>query len=160
MGKLKIKNISKFISFIIILVLALIIVLITVITLSNKRLSSGTDISSLNSSKYSSKILDEYEQDGKKEEFLSDYNSLQSAVGIYMIDNSTLDENSFTSIVEAVNSKLKSGDFEELGSSKPKAWNGEWKVDSAGVLKFKFDAKSIEPSWAVDADMTDKIILN
>ena len=160
MKKVKITNINRFVSFIIILTLIIVFLFIIIFVLKNKNISSNTDISKLNSSKYSDKILEEYEKDGKKQEFLSDYSAVQNNVGMYIIDNSTLDDNSFENVTSSVNQIISSDNWETLNIAKPTKWNGDWSVDSKGIVKFKFSKKSSEPTWSKDEDLKDKLLLN
>lgn len=93
--------------------------------------------------------------------FLSDYTVLQNNIGIYIMNNSTMDSNSFSSLIANINKELKK-DTWNLGEiqNKPTSWNGKWFVTEEGILKFSFSNKDIEPSWAKDSDVLEKIDLN
>lgn len=160
MGKVKITNINRFLSFLIILVLVVVFSVIILCVVNSKSITVSTDISQLNTSKYSEQILKEYEKEGKKEEFLDYYDEIQSAVGVYIIENSTLEDDSLKNIIDDINSKLENQEYEGLGVTKSNTWNGKWSVDNEGILKFRFDTKSIEPSWATSSELEGKIIFN
>lgn len=160
MGKVKVTNISKFISFIIILVLIVVFIVVLVVSSNSKNINENTDISKLNSNKYSEKILEEYEKDGKKEQFLKEYDEIQNAVGVYLIENSTLNENSFENIVSDTKKILEKDNWEALNVNKPETWNGTWTLDDSGNVKFQFGKKEIEPSWSKDSEVSSKIIFN
>lgn len=160
MGKVKVTNMTRFISFIIVLVLIIIFLVVLIVSLNNKSINENTNISKLNTNKYSEKILEEYEKEGRKEQFLNEYDTIQSAIGVYLIDNSTLSKDSFENVVKETQEILESKNWNVLNISKPELWNGTWTLDDSGNLKFKFGKKQIEPSWIKDDDVSSKIIFN
>lgn len=158
-GNVVIKDMKRF--GIVIGVLIGIIILICVIILSivGGKYDEG-DISSVNAKKYSNEIMSKYESSEMKTLFIKDHNSVQNAVGMYIMNNSTMEEDSFSSIISKLQKVLKSDDFSSLNIEKPSTWNGDWKIDNDGNVKFKFSIKDIEPSWINDIDVSSKIILN
>ena len=80
-----IKDKKKFITSIV--VLLGIIVLIVFVSFFNRKqeINDETDLSKLNSKKYSSELLVKYNQ--SKEKFLDEYDKIQSGVGMYIINN-------------------------------------------------------------------------
>lgn len=152
-------NLTRFILFIVAIVL-IILAFLFLLGIFNKKIDSNTDLSKVNAKKYSEQILNQYEKDGMKENFLEYYDKLQTAIGMYILSNSTLDSNSFRNISDTLNNNLKKEDYSALGVEKSTVWNGYFSVDSNGVVKFKFKNKEIEPSWVKDNDLQAKIILN
>ena len=153
-----IKDKKKFITSIV--VLLGIIVLIVFVSFFNRKqeINDETDLSKLNSKKYSSELLVKYNQ--SKEKFLDEYDKIQSGVGMYIINNSTLDENSFEKVNKKIAYMFDSDDWSMINVDKNTFWNGKWSIDNSGTLKFKFAQKSIEPSWIGDEDIKNKIVLN
>ena len=128
--------------------------------LGSKKINTNTDITKINANKYSKQILAEYEKDGMEQSFLEYYEKLQTAIGMYIFNNSTLDSNSFSDISKTLNEDLKNSKLEKLGMDKSTLWNGNFSIDENGVLKFKFANKGIEPSWIKDDKLQSKVILN
>lgn len=152
-------NLSRFILFIIVIIV-IIFVILNLVGVFNPKIDSTTDLSKVNANKYSEQILIQYEKDGMKENFLEYYNKLQTAIGMYILSNSTLDSNSFSNISNTLNDDLKKEEYSTLGVEKSTVWNGYFSIDSNGIVKFKFKNKEIEPSWIIDSDLQSKIILN
>lgn len=143
-----------------ILLFALLVIL--VYTNSNKKISidENTDISKLSSDKYSSEIVNLYNRDGQLDEFLIEMNRVQSLVGIYLISNSTLKENSFSELIKTLNKEINNDKWVDLNSEKSKYYNGKYTIDDSGNLKFKFASKEIEPDWISSDSISRYIILN
>ncbi len=150
-------NVKKFVIAIFII---LVIITILICVCSKKKISDSTNVSKLNSSKYSKQILQEYEKDGMLDKFIEDYENIQTSIGMYILNNSTMDSDSFTNISNSLNKELKSDTWKSIELNRPTTWNGEWKIDDEGKLKFKFDTKEIEPSWVKNENVTEKILLN
>lgn len=139
-----------------------IIVIMTILLVNFKKsaIDGTTDVSNMNADKYSKQILEEYNQDGKIDKFLTDYDKLQTSIGMYIINNSTLESDSFDSIYSKINEELDKANWDTLGLEKPIEWNGDWNIDKNGFLSFKFTNKEIEPSWIDDEKLKDKVIKN
>ncbi|MEG0873299.1 MAG: hypothetical protein RSE00_05270 [Clostridia bacterium] len=154
-------NIPKFCLFIGIILFIIAIVIVTIFFVNKKeKVDSGTDISKLNAKKYTTELLNEYNKDGMKEKFLTDYDAIQTSIGMYILNNSTLEKDSFSKLSENINTELVTNDWSKVGAYRPQEWNGNWSVDNTGALKFRFALKEIEPNWSLDKDFTNKIILN
>jgi hypothetical protein len=128
----------------------------------NKKINidENTDISKLSYAKYNSEILDLYNRDGQLDLFLAEMNRVQSLVGMYVVSNSTLKENSFSNLVKTLNKEINDDNWVTLNSEKSKYYNGTYSIDESGNLKFKFSNKSIEPEWINDGNISRYIILN
>lgn len=151
-------NIQRF-AISLLIIIALISIVIK-LTSSPKEITSSTNIDDLNASKYADQILKEYEKDGQKEKFLSDYEKVQTSVGVYILNNSTLDDNSFKKISKELNKDLSRDNWKLLDVTRPNTWNGTWSINDQGVLRFEFKNKDIEPSWKEDSNLQNKLILN
>ncbi|MDF2865492.1 MAG: hypothetical protein K0R72_301 [Clostridia bacterium] len=143
-----------------ILFLALLVILIY--TNSNKKISIDeySNISELNASKYSSEIVNLYNRDGQLDLFLAEMNRVQSLVGIYLISNSTLKENSFSNLIKDLNKEINNDNWLKLDSEKSKYYNGKYTIDDTGNLKFKFGNKNMEPNWINNDNISRYVILN
>ncbi len=143
-----------------ILFLALLVILIY--TNSNKKISINeySNISELNASKYSSEIVNLYNRDGQLDLFLTEMNRVQSLVGIYLISNSTLKENSFSDLIKDLNKEINNDNWLKLDSEKSKYYNGKYTIDDTGNLKFKFGNKNMEPNWINNDNISRYVILN
>lgn len=153
----------RFYIFLLAIVVLTIIISINLILSSLKItpvIDSNLDTSHMNVSKYSKQIKEQYETDGEKSKFIEEYNKIQSAVGIYIMDNSTLDQNSFSQIVKKIKSELSKSDWKNLNIEKSTYWSGNWTIDDSGNVKFKFSQKSVEPSWSKDEEVSNIITLN
>lgn len=161
--KLVIKDKKRFItSMLIISFLILIVIILCVNIVGNSNSKKGdSNLSKLNPKKNSSQLQKKYDTVEMKKLFLSDYTVLQNNIGIYIMNNSTMDSNSFSSLIANINKELKK-DTWNLGEiqNKPTSWNGKWFVTEEGILKFSFSNKDIEPSWVKDSDVLEKIDLN
>lgn len=156
--KLVIKDKKRFITSMLIISFVILIVIILCV---NIRADSDSNLSKINPKKNSSQLQKKYDTVEMKKLFLSDYTVLQNNIGIYMMNNSTMDSNSFSSLIANINKELKK-DTWNLGEiqNKPTSWNGKWFVTEEGILKFSFSNKDIEPSWVKDSDVLEKIDLN
>lgn len=160
-SKVKIKDKKKFIiALSAIIVLLLVLVLIIVSLNSKEDISRVENYSNLNTNKYSKELFEEYNKKESKERFLSDHDLVQGAVGLYIMNNSTLDNNSFESIIENLKEILQKEEWSKLDIEEPKYWNGVWSVTDDGMVKFKFNHKDIEPNWINDEELTNKINYN
>ena len=157
--KLELKDKKKF--GICIIVFVVIVLVIMIIALNNKKdIANINDLSNLNANKYSSELKEKYDTDESKEKFLEDYDYVQGAIGIYIMNNSTLEEDSFTKLSKTIETELKKNDWKVFEIEKPTFWNGEFSIDAEGILKFKFASKDIEPKWLNDEELENKIIFN
>ena len=156
--KLVIKDKKRFITSMLIISFVILIVIILCV---NIRADSDSNLSKINPKKNSSQLQKKYDTVEMKKLFLSDYTVLQNIIGIYIMNNSTMDSNSFSSLIANINKELKK-DTWNLGEiqNKPTSWNGKWFVTEEGILKFSFSNKDIEPSWVKDSDVLEKIDLN
>lgn len=151
---------KRFLIFITILVLIIASVII-IISLNKKiEINEATNISNLNANKYYDQIVEIYNKDGMKEKFLKEYNDIQNQIGMYIINNSTNEQNSFLNLVNDVNNKLENKNFESFETEVPTFWNGTWSIDEKAKLKFKFENKKIEPGWINDTEVDEMIIKN
>lgn len=142
-------------------VLAIIIAIIAIAISGRKvALTDSTNRSELNAKKYAKELLSEYNTEGMKEKFLTDYNDVQSNVGLYILNNSTMEQDSFSNIMKVVQEVLPKEDWSKLSMNRPTEWNGTWSTDENGNVRFQFAQKEIEPSWTADTDVSSKIILN
>lgn len=156
--KLVIKDKKRFITSMLIISFFILIVIILCVNIGA---DSDSNLSKINPKKNSSQLQKKYDTVEMKKLFLSDYTVLQNNIGIYIMNNSTMDSNSFSSLIANINKELKK-DTWNLGEiqNKPTSWNGKWFVTEEGILKFSFSNKDIEPSWAKDSDVLEKIDLN
>lgn len=147
-------------------ILALVIIasflLVIVLLLVNRKqdISNVEDYSKLNAKKYSNELLEKYNTEESKNKFLDDYDYIQGAIGIYIMNNSTSSPDSFTNIINDLRAELKQTNWTKLDYERPTFWNGDFSVDDRGILTFKFSSKSIEPSWVKDEEFEGKIVLN
>lgn len=156
--KLVIKDKKRFITSMLIISF---FILIFIILCVNIGADSDSNLSKINPKKNSSQLQKKYDTVEMKKLFLSDYTVLQNNIGIYIMNNSTMDSDSFSSLIANINKELKK-DTWNLGEiqNKPTSWNGKWFVTEEGILKFSFSNKDIEPSWVKDSDVLEKIDLN
>lgn len=161
-NKTHIKNKKRFYITISVMAVILIIVIILIVATSNIKnpIDDNTNISRLNANKYSSELLEIYNKPEAKEEFLDDYDKIQTSIAMYILNNSTKDENSFSNILSIIKKELKKSNCGSLQVEKTSNWNGEFTIDDNGSLKFKFGIKSIEPNWINDSEVINKIIKN
>lgn len=121
---------------------------------------NNMDVTSVNISKEAQKIKTQYESEGQKDRFVTEYDKIQSAIGAYAIDNTTLDKNSFKDIIKNINNILSKSDWSKLNLEKSNYWAGKWSIDDSAKLSFKFSKKEIEPNWINDQDVADMIVKN
>lgn len=159
-GKLVITDVKKFLISLSIFLVVIIIICIVISKLSTKNELDFDNVSSINVSKSYSKILEYYNKEGMKEKFISDYNSVQKAVGMYIMNNSTLDNDSFSNIISKLNEEFSKNEWDENIIKKPNDWNGKWSVDEDGIVKFKFSSSKIEPEYINDDEIITKVIKN
>lgn len=142
-------------------IVIIISVIVIVVSINKKiEINDTTDISKLNATKYYEEIKSEYNKDENKDKFIEDCNKIQEKIGMYVINNSTLDDMSFEKLISNLNEKFENNDFSFLDMDNPTYWNGNWNVDKKGKLKFKFSNKKIEPSWISDTMVSDFVIAN
>lgn len=159
-GKIVIKNPKRLIISVAIILMIIIILIIFIVSTRKVDISKVDDYSTLNSKKYSSELLDKYQTNESKEKFLEDYDYIQGAVGLYIMNNSTTDNTSFSQLITNLKEILKKDDWTELDIDKPTFWNGTFDVTDEGIVTFKFGSKDIEPSWTKDDELNNKIIFN
>ncbi len=158
--KIIIKNQKKFLISILVIVLIIIIIVLLINKNAKKDLLTIEDYSSIDASKYSKELLEKYNTNESKEKFLSDYDLVQGAVGLYIMNNSTLNNNSFETIISNIEEILRKKEWTKLDIDTPSYWNGTWSITSEGIVKFKFSDKVIEPSWKNDEELTNKLVFN
>lgn len=151
---------KKFLIFVFSIVV-IISVIIIVVSLNKKiEINDSTDISKLNATKYCTEIKSEYNKDENKNKFIDDCNKIQEKIGMYIINNSTLDDTSFENLISKLNENLADNNFLIIEMDNPTYWNGTWSVDNKGKLKFKFSNKKIEPDWISDVTVSNFVITN
>lgn len=136
----------------------IVIILVVIISNSKIKIDDSTDLSKLDSKKYSKELLEKY--NSSKDKFLEDYEKIQGGVGLYIINNSTLAEDSFNNMYKAITDMFNGNDWSKIEVEKNTYWNGIWSIDEGGIVKFKFGNKDLEPSWIYDEDIAGKVILN
>ena len=151
---------KKFLIFVFSIVV-IISVIIIVVSLNKKiEINDSTDISKLNATKYCTEIKSEYNKDENKNKFIDDCNKIQEKIGMYIINNSTLDDTSFENLISKLNENLADNNFSIIEMDNPTYWNGTLSVDNKGKLKFKFSNKKIEPDWISDDTVSNFVITN
>lgn len=151
---------KKFLIFVFSIVV-IISVIIIVVSLNKKiEINYSTDISKLNATKYCTEIKSEYNKDENKNKFIDDCNKIQEKIGMYIINNSTLDDTSFENLISKLNENLADNNFSIIEMDNQTYWNGTWSVDNKGKLKFKFSNKKIEPDWISDVTVSNFVITN
>ena len=151
---------KRFFVFVTILVITISVIIIVVSLNKKVEINEATDISKINANKHYKEIVAVYNANGTKEKFLKEYNNIQNQIILYIINNSTNEQNSFSNLVNEVNNKLANDDFESFEVETPTFWNGTWSVDEKAKLKFKFQNKKIEPNWINDIEVDGIIIKN
>lgn len=159
-SKIVIKDKTKFITFIAIILVVIIVGICIAVSNSKIKIDENTNISELNVKKYSEEIKAQYEQEGKNSKFVEDWDSIQDAVAMYLIENYPADNTQVSLLIEEINAVLKSDNWEKFGITKPTMWNGSWQSNENGNVAFKFAVKEIEPSWANTLSDQGYIILN
>ena len=157
-NKIHIKDKKKFVICLLGVLLVIVIVIVLVLLNQKQDISTIKDYSSLNASKYSEELLAKYQTVESKNKFLEDYDKIQGAIGVYIIDNSTMEEDSFTKLIKNIKQMLEKEDFSKLSIEKPDFWNGKWQIDDQGIVQFKFGSKDITPKWINDEELANKII--
>lgn len=161
--KIVIKNKKKFAKRICMLAAILILVVILFCTIfSKKKIDNDTNISKLNSSKYSNEIKEEYEKNNDNLEkvnlFISTQNALQTDIYNYFY-STNLEEDNLTK-QRYINEKFDKKDLNGISEVDLNYWNGTWICDEYGNVKFKFANKEIEPSWIDNIRLNGYIELN
>ena len=107
---------KKFLIFVFSIVV-IISVIIIVVSLNKKiEINDSTDISKLNATKYCTEIKSEYNKDENKNKFIDDCNKIQEKIGMYIINNSTLDDTSFENLISKLNENLSDNNFSIIES--------------------------------------------
>ena len=158
-NKLVVNDPKKLLIFISIL-LTIIIVLIIIVLNLKIDIQKVEDYSKLNSNKYSEELLNKYQSTESKEKFLKDYDLVQDAIGLYIINNVTLEDGSLGNVIATLKKEWKNEEWKILEIQKPTFWNGTFDVSAEGIVTFKFANKDIEPSWINDDELNNKIVLN
>ena len=153
-NKFVIKDKKRFIAFILIVVV--IVIIFFCVTNAKVEIKHTTDITKLDTKKYLNELAEIYSN--KKDKFLEDYEKIQGGVGMYIISNTTLDDNSFSILYTDVNTILSSDDWGKIEVDKNTFWKGTWSINQDGILQFKFESKELEPNWIVDEDISGKIL--
>lgn len=159
--KIVIKNKKKFVIMLLVLV-GVIVVLSNIVINSSKRIQidQTTELNKLNPQKYKEQIYNIYQQDAMMQTFLDDYNNIQEKVTLYILNNSTLEEESFPNIIKEIKKDFSKSNFKKFDLDIPNTWNGKWSIDDEGIVKFKFSISQIEPSWITNSLVSEYIILN
>ena len=97
-------------------------------------------------------LLETYNRNGEKEDFEKYIVELEKKIAIYLITNTTVDNNSFENITKKVENILNSDNWNTLGINKNNYYKGSYILNVDGNLKFKFKVKNIEPNWAKDCN--------
>ncbi|MEG1008529.1 MAG: hypothetical protein RSE41_08980 [Clostridia bacterium] len=131
------------------IILLLIVVVIVVFCVSSigreKVINSKTDMFKVNTKKYSSVIVFDYNKTGEQL-FITEMENVQNVVANYLLENSTTDKNSFKKLVKKVNSEINKNKSKVLNFSKSKYYVGKYNINKDGQVKFKFD-KNVDPKW-------------
>lgn len=115
------------------------------------------DITALNASTYSEEIAELYNRDSEKEKFEEYINSLEQAIAMYLINNTTIKEGSFEDMVKEAEKIVNKNDWSVFKLTKDEYYNGKYYISKDGNVSFKFANKKIEPNWA---SSLEKVILN
>ena len=115
------------------------------------------DISAINPNTYSNEILEKYNQDSEKEKFEEYIVKLEENIAIYILNNTTVKDDSFKKLVDDAEKIINSNNWTKLNIKKDEYYNGKYFLDENGKLKFRFEIKEIEPNWAKDSKY---VILN
>lgn len=159
-GKLVIKDIKRFSISLGIVIFIVVIICILISNINKPNINKDTDISSINADKNSNELLKIYNTLEMKEKFVNDYEEIQKAVGMYILNNSTMESDSFSKIITTLNNEFSKDIWDEKIVNKPDTWNGIWRVDDDGKVKFKFATKKIEPDWINDDNIINMIQKN
>ncbi|MEG1705030.1 MAG: hypothetical protein RR290_00450 [Clostridia bacterium] len=110
-----------------------VLILIILITNMNKKIeiNKDTNISKLDSSKYITEIISLYNRDGEETKFLTEMNRVQTLIGTYLINNSTLKENSFSDLVKKLNNEINNDKWNSLNSFKSVYYNGKYSINDS-----------------------------
>lgn len=158
--KVVIKDPKKFITFLGICVVIIIIIIVVIVMNQKIKITEGTHISELNTSKYSKEIKTEYDKEEMKDKFVEEYYMVKNAVGMYIMNHSTLETDSFSKLQTTLNGVLAKNDWSLIEIEKPTLWNGTWTVNESGNVIFQFASKDIEPSWIHDTQVVGTITMN
>ena len=158
MGAKKKIDVNIVVRNIIILIIALAILLFIILIPNSGEFSPDVNKSRYRSDKNSEELKSVYEQDGNKEKFLEDANTVQNAVSMSILSDDVTDDAKMENKVKELNEELKGSKWETLNIEVPTFWVGTWSVDSLGAVKFTFLNKNSIPSWASE-DVVKKYIL-
>lgn len=113
-----------------------------------------------NVEKYEKKLIEEYQKDGKKEEFLKVADEMQEKSLTYVLDNLTESADSFNTNVKNIQKMYDNNEYSKLGIdyNSVNYWVGTWTIDEKGNVKFKFASASIKPMWTTDNNVNNYII--
>lgn len=125
-----------------------------------KNITETSDILSMDVSSNKSKIKELYETSDQLNNFIVEQDKVQTSVGKYILENSTMESNSFANIKEKLDIELQKSEWESLDVKRSKFWSGSWILDETGTVKFKFSSKEIEPNWINDEKVNKLIIKN
>lgn len=101
-----------------------------------------------------------YDTEEMKEEFITLLNKTLNAVSDKLLDGTVIDPTSLAQAVTKYNKILASNNWKELNLEFPTKWLGTWWLNDAGILKFKFASKDIEPNWVECNEVKEYVILN
>ena len=140
----------------IITVLAIIVIIAVSIVINNfnanKHINPDTNLTNLSENDLK-KVKEDYEKEGKKEEFLGVCSEVELAVVNRILDGSVTNDDELAFAISKINSTLSSKDWSNLELSYPSYWMGTWRLNEKARLYFKFMYDEIKPSWANDTDV-------
>ncbi|MCX8075358.1 MAG: hypothetical protein N2749_07230 [Clostridia bacterium] len=144
-------------------IIVIILILVLLIINSVKKdivIDDSLNVMAINVSKYSDEIKIQYEKTGEKDKFINEYNIVQQSVGMYIMNNSTVDSTSYDNLLKDIKKELKKSDWSKLNMQKSTYWAGNWTVNDEGMVKFKFSSKKVEPDWIRDNDISNMFEYN
>lgn len=101
-----------------------------------------------------------YDNQEMKEEFLDIAKTLSDSIYSKLLDGTITDEASLREKINTYNNILATNNWDTFGLKYSEKWIGTWYLNEQGFVKFKFAAKSIEPSWINAQDVVDYIVAN
>lgn len=120
----------------------------------------NSDIQMNNIKKYETKLLAEYEKEGKQEQFLKLAKHMQEKSLAYVLESVTESEDSFNKNLKAVQEIYKKKEFSKLDINYDETnyWVGTWLIDEKGNVKFEFASNSIKPSWTANNSISNYLV--
>lgn len=159
MGSKKKVNVNIVVRNVIILIVAVAILLFIILVPNSGEFSPNVNKSRYRSDKNAEQLKLVYEEEGNKEKFLNDVQTIQNAVSMAILNDNVVDAATMESKVNELNKGLKQNKWKTLNIEVPTFWVGTWSVDSSGSVKFTFLNKDSMPSWVEDSDVKNHIVV-